>query len=74
MFKEYSIEGVRKYRVRDISTGYVVHSTYGKKRIDAKLNSNDAKSIVLTVCREMDLKFPNGIHQIGDFIYFDACS
>ena len=72
MIKEYSISGVRKYRVRDVSTDFVVHSTYGKHKIDTKLNSNDARSIAISVCREMGIGSPFSIHQIGEFVYFDA--
>lgn len=70
--KEYSIEGVYKYRVRDESTGFVVHSIHGRKKIDCTMNINDAKSIVRKVCDDMSLKSPHKIHQIGDKIYFDA--
>lgn len=70
--KEYSIEGVYKYRVRDESTGFVVHSMHGRKKIDCAMNINDAKSIVRRACDEMGIKGPHCVHQIGDYIYFDA--
>jgi len=72
MIKEYSIEGVYKYRVRDESTGFVVHSTRGKHKISHLMDSYDARSIVERVCREMGIGTPHKIHQIGDKIYFDA--
>lgn len=72
MIKEYSIEGVYKYRVRDESTGFVVHSMHGRKKISCQMDINDAKSIVRRACDEMGLKSSHKIHQIGDKIYFDA--
>lgn len=72
MIKEYSIEGIYKYRVRDESTGFVVHSMHGSKKISCQMNQHDAKSIVRRACEEMGLKNPHHIHQIADHIYFDA--
>ena len=72
MIKEFSIEGVRKYRVRDESTGFVIHSTYGKHTINHRMDTYDAREIVKNVCREMGIEGWHCVHMIGAKIYFDA--